>query len=112
MSTQTIIKQIRNIMREDSGLDGDAQRIPQLVWLIFLKVWDDKERENELQAELKGQRIHVNNRVKIPVAKLGRRYRRVNWRQSVEFCKQRAISLSQKSGRHAVRGSWYHQRSF
>lgn len=41
-------------MREDSGLDGDAQRIPQLVWLIFLKVFDDKERQNELEGELKG----------------------------------------------------------
>jgi type I restriction enzyme M protein len=48
MSTTNIIKQIRNVMREDSGLDGDAQRIPQLVWLIFLKVYDDKERQNEL----------------------------------------------------------------
>jgi type I restriction enzyme M protein len=48
MSTTNIIKQIRNIMREDSGLDGDAQRIPQLVWLLFLKIYDDKERQNEV----------------------------------------------------------------
>ncbi len=54
MSTTNIIKQIRNIMREDSGLDGDAQRIPQLVWMIFLKVWDDKETEQGMQARLNG----------------------------------------------------------
>jgi type I restriction enzyme M protein len=51
MSTTNIIKQIRNIMREDSGLDGDAQRIPQLVWLLFLKVYDDMERQNEILIE-------------------------------------------------------------
>src|SRR5690348_17508301 len=35
-------------MRKDVGVDGDAQRIGQLVWLIFLKIWDDRERELEL----------------------------------------------------------------
>ena len=35
-------------MRKDAGVDGDAQRISQLVWLIFLKIFDDKEMENEL----------------------------------------------------------------
>lgn len=35
-------------MRKDVGVDGDAQRIGQLVWLFFLKIWDDRERELEL----------------------------------------------------------------
>ena len=35
-------------MRKDTGVDGDAQRISQLVWLIFLKIFDDKEQESEL----------------------------------------------------------------
>jgi type I restriction enzyme M protein len=35
-------------MRKDKGVDGDAQRIGQLVWLLFLKIWDDRERELEL----------------------------------------------------------------
>jgi type I restriction enzyme M protein len=35
-------------MRKDVGVDGDAQRIGQLVWLLFLKIWDDRERELEL----------------------------------------------------------------
>lgn len=36
-------------MRKDSGVDGDAQRISQLVWMIFLKVYDAKEEEWELE---------------------------------------------------------------
>ena len=36
-------------MRQDAGVDGDAQRISQMVWMIFLKVFDDKEKEWELE---------------------------------------------------------------
>lgn len=35
-------------MRKDTGVDGDAQRISQLTWMIFLKIFDDKESEYEL----------------------------------------------------------------
>lgn len=35
-------------MRKDTGVDGDAQRISQLTWMLFLKIFDDKEREYEL----------------------------------------------------------------
>ena len=38
-------------MRKDAGVDGDAQRISQLVWLIFLKIFDDKEQESELMQD-------------------------------------------------------------
>lgn len=41
------IKSIQDIMRKDVGVDGDAQRIAQLVWMIFLKIVDDKEMEYE-----------------------------------------------------------------
>lgn len=51
MSIGTVIKSIQRIMREDAGVDGDAQRISQLVWLIFLKVVDTKEEEYELYNE-------------------------------------------------------------
>nr|WP_292840292.1 hypothetical protein [Nostoc sp. NMS8] len=34
-------------MRKDAGVDGDAQRISQLVWMIFLKIFDDREAEYE-----------------------------------------------------------------
>jgi len=42
------IKSIRDIFRKDPGLSGDAQRIEQLGWMIFLKLFDDKDKEREL----------------------------------------------------------------
>ncbi|MEE9319323.1 MAG: class I SAM-dependent DNA methyltransferase [Granulosicoccus sp.] len=42
------IKSIQDIMRKDTGVDGDAQRISQLVWMFFLKIFDDREEEIEL----------------------------------------------------------------
>ena len=35
-------------MRKDVGVDGDAQRLSQLVWMLFLKIFDDRESEWEL----------------------------------------------------------------
>jgi len=46
-----IIKSIQNIMRQDKGLNGDAQRIEQLGWMIFLKIFDDKDLEMKLLQE-------------------------------------------------------------
>ncbi len=43
-----IIKSIRNDMREDRGVSGDGQRIEQLAWMLFLKIFDDKDKELEL----------------------------------------------------------------
>ncbi|RYE54428.1 MAG: SAM-dependent DNA methyltransferase [Sphingobacteriales bacterium] len=43
-----LIKSIQDIMRKDVGVDGDAQRLSQLVWLFFLKIVDDREEELEL----------------------------------------------------------------
>jgi type I restriction enzyme M protein len=48
MAISTTIKTIQDIMRKDVGVDGDAQRISQLVWMIFLKIFDDREQESEL----------------------------------------------------------------
>ena len=45
MPIGTLIKTIQDIMRKDVGVDGDAQRISQIVWLLFLKIFDDKEEE-------------------------------------------------------------------
>ncbi len=42
------IKRIRDIMRMDAGINGDAQRIEQMVWMLFLKVYDAKEDDWEL----------------------------------------------------------------
>src|SRR5208283_696696 len=43
-----IVKNVRNIMRQDRGVSGDAQRLEQLGWLLFLKILDDKDQELEL----------------------------------------------------------------
>ncbi|GEM48644.1 type I restriction-modification system subunit M [Deinococcus cellulosilyticus] len=51
MSINTLVKSVQDIMRKDTGVDGDAQRISQLVWLLFLKIFDDKEQEWELTIE-------------------------------------------------------------
>ena len=51
MSISTTIKAIQDIMRKDAGVDGDAQRISQLVWMLFLKIFDDREHEYELIEE-------------------------------------------------------------
>ncbi len=48
MSIGTTIKSIQDLMRQDVGVDGDAQRIGQLVWMLFLKIYDDREQEWEL----------------------------------------------------------------
>ncbi len=48
MAISTTIKGIQDIMRKDVGVDGDAQRISQIVWMIFLKIFDDRELEIEI----------------------------------------------------------------
>ena len=45
------VKRIRNIMRNDAGVNGDAQRIEQLAWMLFLKVYDTKELDWEMSEE-------------------------------------------------------------
>ncbi|MBY7125749.1 N-6 DNA methylase [Bacillus sp. 16GRE42] len=45
MSITNFVKSIQDIMRQDPGVDGDAQRISQLVWMLFLKIYDAKEEE-------------------------------------------------------------------
>jgi len=44
----TLIKSIQDIMRQDAGVDGDAQRLSQISWLLFLKIFDDQESELEI----------------------------------------------------------------
>lgn len=45
------IKSIQDIMRKDAGVDGDAQRISQLGWMLFLKIFDEKEADWEITQE-------------------------------------------------------------
>lgn len=44
MSINTFVKSIRDIMRGDAGINGDAQRIEQMTWLLFLKIYGNKEQ--------------------------------------------------------------------
>ncbi|TXH02218.1 MAG: SAM-dependent DNA methyltransferase, partial [Rhodocyclaceae bacterium] len=47
----TLIKSIQDIMRQDAGVDGDAQRLSQISWLLFLKIFDDQEAELEIMRD-------------------------------------------------------------
>jgi type I restriction enzyme M protein len=71
MSISSTIKSIQDIMRKDVGVDGDAQRLGQLVWMLFLKIFDDREQEWEL--------INDNYQSPLPEA-----YRWRNWAANAE----------------------------
>lgn len=58
-------------MRKDAGLDGDAQRISQLVWMLFLKIFDDREKNLEL----------IDPKYKSPIPE---KFRYRNWAMDVE----------------------------
>lgn len=49
MSLNNIVKRLQDVMRNDAGINGDAQRIEQIVWILFLKIYDAKEQEWELE---------------------------------------------------------------
>src|SRR5262245_31688893 len=54
----SILKSARDIMRKDKGLNGDADRLPMLTWIMFLKFLDDLEQVRETNAVLKGKKFH------------------------------------------------------
>jgi type I restriction enzyme M protein len=66
MNLSSTIKSIQDIMRKDDGVDGDAQRLGQLTWMLFLKVFDQREEEWE----------DDNKKYKSPLPKA---YRWRNW---------------------------------
>jgi type I restriction enzyme M protein len=57
MNLSTTIKSIQDIMRKDDGVDGDAQRIGQLTWMLFLKIYDQREDEWEDDAKDQGKKF-------------------------------------------------------
>lgn len=67
----SVIKSIQDIMRKDTGVDGDAQRLSQIVWMLFLKIFADKEDEAEV----------MKDDYKSP---LDEKYRWQNWAQDDE----------------------------
>ena len=67
----SVIKSIQDIMRKDTGVDGDAQRLSQIVWMLFLKIFADKEVEAEI----------MNDNYKSPIAE---KYRWQTWAKDDE----------------------------
>src|SRR5438093_11160280 len=57
-NVSSLVKSIQDIMRKDAGTYGDAQRLEQLGWMFFLKIFDDREQELEL--------LHDNYRSPLP----------------------------------------------
>src|SRR5580698_1077181 len=51
MSARNAVKSIQDLMRQDVGVDGDAQRISQLCWMFFLKIIDDQDQQLELMQD-------------------------------------------------------------
>lgn len=50
-SLTNFVKRLRDIMRNDAGINGDAQRIEQIAWMLFLKVYDEKEKDWEFNED-------------------------------------------------------------
>src|SRR5215212_10945073 len=50
-SARTTVKSIQDIMRQDVGVDGDAQRLSQLCWMFFLKIIDDQDQQLEVMQD-------------------------------------------------------------
>ena len=48
MSVSGTVKSIQDIMRKDAGVDGDAQRLSQMGWMLFLKICGDQDEERTL----------------------------------------------------------------
>ncbi|MDC3332044.1 type I restriction-modification system subunit M [Ilumatobacter sp.] len=51
MALTTTVKSIQDVMRKDAGVDGDAQRIGQLGWMLFFKIFSDLEEQTELMQD-------------------------------------------------------------
>lgn len=89
------IKNIRQTMRKDDGVNGDAQRLEQTIWMLFMKLFDSKEDEWEIKSALKGKPYESA----IPT-----KYRWKNWAQDergmtgdelIEFVEQMFKDLKQ-----------------
>src|SRR6201987_4694561 len=61
MIVRTTVKSIQDIMRQDVGVDGDAQRISQLCWMFFLKIIDDQDQDLELAKDDYGSPLPQKN---------------------------------------------------
>jgi type I restriction enzyme M protein len=91
MNLSSTIKSIQDIMRKDDGVDGDAQRLGQLTWMLFLKVFDQREQEWEDDAKEEGKEY------KSP---LPEKFRWRNW--AAYLAGQDGKTKSQKAGSELV----------
>lgn len=80
----SVIKSARDIMRKDKGLSGELDRLPQLTWIMFLKLLDDVEKIREVEAELEGISYHPP--IKAP-------YRWRDWAGNDYFSGDRLLSF-------------------
>lgn len=51
MTTHSFVKRIQDITRKDAGINGDAQRIEQMSWLLFMKIYDSREQVWEIEED-------------------------------------------------------------
>lgn len=72
----SVVKSARDIMRTDKGLNGELDRLPQLTWIMFLKLLDDSEKLHEAEAKLEG--IDYKPTIKPP-------YRWRDWAANEDF---------------------------
>ena len=71
-----VVKSARDIMRTDKGLNGELDRLPQLTWIMFLKLLDDSEKLLEADAVL--DKIEYKPTIKLP-------YRWRDWAANENF---------------------------
>ena len=69
LTVRTLIESIQNLMRQDTGVDGDAQRISQRCWMFFLKLIDEQDHgdHEQLLAELnqaEAEVVEIRNELK------------------------------------------------
>ena len=95
MSVRNTVKSIQDIMRQDVGVDGDAQRISQLCWMFFLKIIDDQDQELELLQD----GLPLADPEETPVAHLGRRPRGHHRRGAARLRQRRAVPGAEGASR-------------
>ena len=82
MTISTVVKSIQQTMREDVGVDGDAQRISQMCWMLFLKIIDAQDME--LEAIRKDYRSPIPRNLRWSA--MGGKRRRYHRRGVIAFC--------------------------
>ena len=96
------VKRLRDIMRNDAGINGDAQRIEQIAWMLFLKVYDAKEQdwewdEDDYQSIIPEPCRWAN------WAHDDKSGSAMHWGQAAGICKQHAVPCAEGEGHQGLR---------